>query len=116
MIISAGVTRGTLSAYVVFLLLIGMPPAEAIAQFVKRIDENGRAVYSQDPSYDYDADDPPLEDQRRNRAQVRQLEDFIEYRAGLPPPRAPKPHATIRTGRAVCLRRISPSRLSIGCD
>ena len=97
----------------VFSMLHFFPVASA--QFTKHIDDQGRVTYGDDPDYDYAADEPSAENQEINRNQLRKLREFIEYRARLPEPEPRAPQMTIRTGRAVCLRRLSLSNMKLGC-
>jgi hypothetical protein len=86
-----------------------------LAQFIKQIDEHGNVTYSDDPSYDYAADEPSQEDQKINAEQIRRLREFLEYRDNLPAPEPRAPKVTIRTGRSVCLRRPSVSNSRLRC-
>ena len=82
-------------------------------QFIKHVDEHGHVTYSQEPGYDYSQDEPSVENQRINEVQLKQLRAFIEYRATLPKQQSRAPKMTIRTGRAVCKKRISLLRPGI---
>ena len=87
------------------------------AQFIKEIDDNGNVSYRQDPAYDYSADEPSEENRRINEEQLRRLREFIDYRANRPAPKRRPPQMTIRTGPAVCKKRISLLKLKThGCD
>ena len=108
----SGVQRRA-TAFDAALWLVSFP---ALGQFIKHIDADGHVTYSQEPSYDYDADEPSEENQRINEEQLRRLREFNKYRANLPKvePRAPK--KTIRTGRSICKKKISLLKLtSPGC-
>jgi len=101
------------TTYAVALWLISLP---ASGQFIKHIDSDGHVTYSQEPSYDYSLDEPSEENRRINEEQLRQLREFNKYRASLPKaePRAPK--MTTRTGRSICKKKISVTKLtSPGC-
>lgn len=97
----------------VFSMLHFFPAASA--QFIKHIDNQGHVTYGDDPAYDYAADEPSAENREINRNQLRQLREFIDYRARLPKPEPRAPKMTVRTGRAVCLRSLSLSNLKLGC-
>ena len=108
----SGVQWGA-NVLVAALWLVSLP---ASGQFIKHIDADGHVTYSQEPSYDYSADEPSEENRRINEEQLRQLREFNKYRANLPKaePRAPK--MTTRTGRSICKKRISLLKLtSPGC-
>ena len=101
------------TAFFVVLWLASLP---ASGQFTKHIDADGHVTYSQEPSYDYSADEPSEENRRINEEQLRRLREFNKYRANRPKaePRAPK--MTTRTGRSICKKRISLLKLtSPGC-
>lgn len=95
------------------LLFIAPPPT--FAQFTKHIDENGNVTYSDDPSYDYAADEPSLENQKINTEQVKSLREFLEHRDNRPAPGPREPNVTRRTGRSACLRRPSLLKPRLGC-
>jgi hypothetical protein len=87
------------------------------AQFIKEIDADGNVSYTQDPSYDYSSDEPTEANRRINEEQLRQLREFIDYRANRPAPERRPPQMTIRTGSAVCNKRISLLKLKThGCN
>jgi len=94
----------------------GLLSPSALGQFIKHTDPGGNVIYQQDPSYDYSQDDPGDENRRINAEQLRRLREFIEYRQGLPQPEPRAPQVTIRTGRAVCRKRLSLLRPGIGCN
>jgi hypothetical protein len=101
------------TAIVAALWLVSLP---ASGQFIKQIDADGHVTYSQEPSYDYSADEPSEENRRIIEEQLRRLREFNKYRVTLPKaePRAPK--MTIRTGRSICKKKISVRKLtSPGC-
>ena len=105
--------RWRATAFVAALWLVSIP---ASGQFIKHIDTDGHVTYSQEPFYDYSADEPSEENRRINEEQLRQLREFNKYRANLPKvePRAPK--MTTRTGRSICKKKISVLKLtSPGC-
>jgi len=102
------------SAIAVALGLIATP---ASAQFIKEIDSDGNVSYTQDPDFDYLKDEPSEENRRINEEQLRHLQEFIDYRANLPIAKPRPPQMTIRTGPAVCNKRISLLKLKThGCD
>lgn len=104
----------TLSAIAVALGLIATPVS---AQFIKEIDSDGNVSYTQDPEYDYSKDEPSAENQRINEEQLQRLREFVDYRVNLPIAKPRPPQMTIRTGPAVCNKRISLLKLKThGCD
>ncbi len=96
-------------------IVVCFTPVPALTQFIKQIDEYGNVTYSDDPSYNYAADEPSLENQKINAEQIKRLREFLESRDNLPTPEPRAPKATVRTGRSVCLRRPSVSNSRLGC-
>ena len=100
----------------VFLSNLFLPPA-ASAQFIKQTDADGHVTYSQDPSYDYSKDEPSAENRRISEERLRRLEAFVEYRKRRTGAPRRKPQMTVRTGAAVCKRKISLLKAEThGCD
>lgn len=96
-------------------MLVCVVPSPVPAQFIKQIDAHGNVTYSDDPSYDYAADQPSLENQKINTEQMKRLREFLEYRENLPVPAPQAPKVTVRTGRSACLRRPSISKPRLSC-
>ncbi len=107
-------SKSNLSSFFCCIMVCFTPPP-ALAQFIKQIDEHGNVTYSDDPSYDYAADEPSLENQNINTEQIERLREFLEYRDKLPAPVPRAPNVTTRTGRSVCLRRLSVSKPRRSC-
>lgn len=99
------------------LAILTMVSATAVAQFIKETDAAGNVSYRQDPDYDYSRDEPTEENRRINQQQLRELRKFIDYRARRPAPERRTPQMTVRTGAAVCNKRISLMKLKThGCN
>ncbi len=111
---SCPITKPKLSVFFCSMLVCFAPPP-VLAQFIKQIDEHGNVTYSDDPSYDYAADEPSLENQKINTEQIKRLREILEYRDNLPAPEPQAPKVTVRTGRSVCLRRPSATNPRISC-
>ena len=98
-------------------LAMSIWPLPGAAQFIKEIDAEGHVTYRQDPTYDYSKDEPSAENRRINEEQLRRLKAFVEYRKRRPGPPRRKPQMTVRTGAAVCKRKISLLKLKThGCN
>ena len=109
--------RFILPVLTVLAATLGFTNTPASAQFIKQIDPDGNITYLQDPSYDYSKDEPSEENRRINEEQLRRLREFVEYRKNLPAAKRRAPQMTVRTGAAVCNKRISLLKLKThGCE
>lgn len=95
--------------------LICFASRSVFAQFIKQTDEHGHVTYSDDPSYDYAADEPSPENQKIHAEQMQRLRELLHHRDNLPARESRSPKTTTRTGRAVCRPRLSLSNPRAGC-
>lgn len=95
--------------------LICFASRSVFAQFIKQTDEHGHVTYSDDPAYDYAADEPSLENQKLNTEQIERLREFLQHRDNLHAREPRPPKTTVRTGRSVCQRRPSLTKPRLSC-
>ncbi|MFC1680725.1 hypothetical protein ACFL1S_02885 [Pseudomonadota bacterium] len=103
--------RFILPVLTVLAATLGFTNTPASAQFIKQIDPDGNITYH------YSKDEPSEENRRINEEQLRHLREFVEYRKNLPAAKRRAPQMTVRTGAAVCNKRISLLKLKThGCE